>query len=527
MADKLESYFKKHLSDESSEGDDWNIPSDTVWKNALPEIQKKSGVFIPWKYLYWIGLISIVGMGIILFIWNYQNSDNPLSNDISENQILENQNNNPSKTAIISENIKDDDGNNIETTDNKIPFDNSTHASNNKKLETSASNIVVTNHEDNIDNGIKEVAYLKSENLNTGVIKDKKTPETATIIVQEKNSGNEVLSEKGTLLNNPKDNEKVTTSDYPALSNTTPLFSDSIDKRNQEYKATLQSDMATNVAPEEEENDVIGNIDNLKKKQEPINHRGKLGIGIFYSPTFTATYLTGDLVSGITKTPSVFLYSGYYGIDIKYHISNRFSIVSGIGRSEIRSWSKSSVDFEYETSTEHTMNTGEKENTSPVPMPSPFGTINTEVTYRFPGSDEIPDGELMQSVLETHQDVKYLTIPLGVEFNIVDRSRLTWFTEGGLGFNRATKDATKFNSRIIHYGNDMKVVSEEITGHPTYKDYYFSYYLGTGLKYSLSKNIQARSSIRYNGNISAVNLQNGMSTNLHATNLKLGIFYFF
>lgn len=522
MADKLESYFKKHLSDESSGGDDWNIPSDKVWENALPEIQKKSGVFIPLKYLYWLGLISIVGLGIFFFIWNHQSSDNPVSNDITEKQILENNNNNTSKTIIISENKVI-----IETADNKKPFDNDIEASNKEKIAASSDNIVVTSYEDNIDNIINEVVISKSEILNNSIIKDKESHGKEPVIAQKNDDKAEVISENSDLLNNTKNNKIVTTSDNHALSNTTLLFSDSIVEQNQEYKTNLQSDMAINVATEEEDNIVIGNTDNIKKKQESINYRGKIGIGFFYSPTITATYLTGDLVTGITKTPTVFLYSGYYGIDIKYHISNKLAIVSGIGRSEIRSWSKSSVDFDYDKSTEHTMNTGEKENTSPVPMPSPFGTINTEVTYRFSGLDEIPDGELMQSVLETHQDVKYLTIPLGVEFNIVERSRLTWFTEGGIGFNRATKDATKFNSRIIHYGNDMKVVSEEITGHPTYKDYYFSYYLGTGLKYGLSEHLQASSTLRYNGNITAVNLQNSMSTNLHEFNLKLGIFYFF
>ena len=147
-------------------------------------------------------------------------------------------------------------------------------------------------------------------------------------------------------------------------------------------------------------------------------------------------------------------------------------------------------------------------------MSSPFGTVNTEVTYRFPGSDNIPDGEIMHSELETHQDVKYLTIPIGAEFNMIDFSHLSWFAEGGLSFNYATKDATKFSSRIIHYGNDMNVVGEEITGHQTYKDYYFGYYLGIGIKYNISNKIQLNSSLRYNGNVSPVNKQDNMSTRI-------------
>ena len=59
MADNLESYFKKHLSDESRGKDKWNVPSEKVWENALPEIRKKKGLFIPWRYLYLLGFLTV------------------------------------------------------------------------------------------------------------------------------------------------------------------------------------------------------------------------------------------------------------------------------------------------------------------------------------------------------------------------------------------------------------------------------------------------------------------------------------
>ena len=57
MADNLESYFKKHLSDETPAEDNWNVPSDDVWNKVLPDIQKKRGLFIPWNYIYIIGAL--------------------------------------------------------------------------------------------------------------------------------------------------------------------------------------------------------------------------------------------------------------------------------------------------------------------------------------------------------------------------------------------------------------------------------------------------------------------------------------
>ncbi len=99
MADNLESFFKKHLSGESSGEDRWNVPSDSVWENALPEIQKKKGVFIPWKYLYLLGLISIVGFAISLFFWDFQKTDAP-ANTINTKLITNNTNQDLNTTAI-------------------------------------------------------------------------------------------------------------------------------------------------------------------------------------------------------------------------------------------------------------------------------------------------------------------------------------------------------------------------------------------------------------------------------------------
>ena len=80
MADNLESYFKKHLSDETPGEGNWNVPSDDVWNKALPEIQKKRGLFIPWKYLYIIGVLVIAGLAIIF--WPSGTTDTPVGLEI-------------------------------------------------------------------------------------------------------------------------------------------------------------------------------------------------------------------------------------------------------------------------------------------------------------------------------------------------------------------------------------------------------------------------------------------------------------
>jgi hypothetical protein len=223
----------------------------------------------------------------------------------------------------------------------------------------------------------------------------------------------------------------------------------------------------------------------------------------------------------------MYLYSGNFGAELKYYVSKRLAIHTGIERSEIKSWSRSEIEFAYDASTEYEMPGGDKENTSPVPMNTPFGEINTEITYRFSGEDEIPDGEPMSSVLETHQEIRYFSIPLGVEYSLLPFSRFNWIAEGGLRYNRAYRDATEFTSRILHFDEDMNVVDEVMTNHPTYTFNYLNFYVGTGLNYQFSESLLVTGSARYFRNITRVNVQDNVSTNVQGFGLKLGFSYFF
>ncbi|NQU33680.1 MAG: hypothetical protein HQ521_10635 [Bacteroidetes bacterium] len=502
MADNLESFFKKHLTDETSGGDDWNMPSDSVWENALPQIQKKSGVFIPWKYLYLLGLISIVGFAIVLYSWNFQNTNTIANNDITELTTDNINQYQTLKTIVISDSIEKEDIVKNEITENNVI---------DKDEKTSEK---LTNNTDR-----KVLAETIIENIS------KKIPEVISIEDNTKKAS----SDTETIINTKVQDELNTiTLEDISLEQTISLADSTINPSSENNIADVPEIVDIGVPPHEDEFvESRENTKKQKKKIEPIELKGKIGVGIYFSPTITSTYLRGEKINGVMNAAPVFLYSVNYGLEVKYHISNKLAIVGGIGRSGIKSWSKSLVDFNYNTSTENTMPTGEKENSSPIPMPTPFGEINTEVTYRFSGSDEIPDGEIMQSELEIHQYVRYLSIPLGVEYNIFNSSRLSWFAEGGLGYNRAMQDATEFSSRIIHTGEDMNVFGEEMTSHPTYKNYYLNYYIGAGLSYPFSKLIHTNASFRYMGNITNINIQDNMSTNVHGLNLKIGIVYFF
>lgn len=494
MADNLESYFKKHLSGDSPDEENWNLPSDDVWNKVQPKIQKKKGLFIPWKYFYLLGILFAVVLAFIL--WPSPTSDNSIQN---KQELLTEEN--TQVPQILNEPNEGYKNTSRATSDSKTPIEKSLLS------ETNPTDLDAQR-----ENTTTAEPFTPEVRLSTTV---------GSEIIQTEfgnnNSQNRVFEE-----DKEKGNNK--------FANNSTLDSEAENFRIKKLsKKTIDNISLSAIAVPIQKTTTasFATTENTINKKEPISSKGKFGIGAFFAPTFTSTYVKGDLSKGKIEIGNMFLYSGNWGIELKYYISNRFTLVTGIGKSEIKSWSKSLIEFNYDLSTEHTMPTGEKENTSPVPMQTPFGEINTEITYRFPGDQEIPDGEPMYSVMETHQELKYLSIPLGVEFNIIRFSRFNWFADAGVRYNRALKDATQFTSRVLHNGHDMDVVTEQMTGHPTYTENYLNFYVGTGINYRFSKSFQISGAANYFGNITKVNLQQNMSTYVHSFNLKFGIVYIF
>jgi hypothetical protein len=481
MADNLESYFKKHLTKDTPGEDNWNVPSDDVWDKVLPEISKKKGLFIPWKYLYILIVIVLAGLAFILWptaddaVLNTEEIEGIANNDVSK--ATQNKSITPNKTA--------------ETPNlNKAKAENESLASTeiiNKDITHTNSNILTQKSESSSNQYHVAKDYLSEE------IDNRMEPVQKVLFIEDVHEIREQNEIAGML---------SVTIDLPLR----PV-----------EKKLLNKNVTTYALP----------VDLEKKKPEPFDNRGKFGIGVSFKPTFTSTYLSGEMNTGFMETGNMYLYVSNWGFEARYYLSNRFTLVTGIERSEIKSWSKSLVDFGYDTSTEHIMGNGQKENTSPVPMPTPFGEIDTEITYRFPAEEEIPDGELMNSELETHQEVRYLTIPFGLEYTMMRFRHFSWFSEGGIAYNRALRDGTSFTSRILHEGHDMDVVSEIMTSHPSYTMNYLNFYIGTGVNYQFSKAFQINGSARYFGSITKVNLQDNLSTYVQGFNFKIGIVYLF
>ncbi len=482
MSDNLESYFKKQLSDESSGNDNWNVPSDAVWEKTLPKIQKRKGIFIPWRYLYILGAALFIVSGLLLFRGGYFKNDVKTSQGFAQNKSEDTfQNNNmDQKEKVFSSR---------ETIKEKKPT----------KL--------LSNNEKPIEKGLFQG--------NKHAVKPRKT-EPLTIINTEK--------EKPTIARKVEaQNEAI-----PKIHEPLREKANVKDAETKEPNAVLATIKINENEPVEEKiADSSFSSASGRPDIETAGNKGKLGFGVFFLPTYNSTYISGEMSLGKIETGNTYLFSANYGFEIKYYLTDRFAIATGIQRTEIKSWSKSIMEFAYDSSTEQDMGNGEIENTSEIPLMTPFGEIGTMITYRFPSTGNLPDGELMESDFETLQEILYISIPLGIEYNIVASRKINWFAEGGLLFNQNLNNTTDFSSRVIHDGNDMKVMGEEMKNSPGYTNNFLSYYFGSGINYDVSNTFQISGSARYFDNLSTLNLQENMSTHLNGFSLKIGIVYFY
>ena len=514
MSDNLESYFKKHLTDQTPGSDEWNIPSDDVWQNVAPKIGRRKGLFIPWKYFYFLAAGLALIIAAVLFFPKNRNEFQAEKNRIS---ALEAESA-PSKMADSTEEIahsRQKENERDKANNESLKKDTES----NQKLE----NINVKNH-----SIVESTAIVASANNKDSPPQNLKTETSAPI-----NESNKVIKTGNGINQSGKSNPEIVVAS--AGSNQSKGVSDNFDKPKSPDYATVDkfgapifiySDPVYSFPVNEGYIPLKGQnyLNNQKANPIPFS-QGKFGIGAYYAPTYSTTMVKGLTLQGGDQMGNTFLFSNNWGIDFYYYLSNRFTLVSGVGSYEIRSWSKTTNQFGYDPSTEHDMGNNQTANGTSQSSSTPFGSMETEVIYSFPSDANIPDGEIMESVSETFQNVRYLTIPLGVEYNFLKREKGLLFLETGINYNVSMRDKTELKPQVLHQGDEMNIMESTIVQSPDYENNYWGFYIGTGLKFPVSTRIQLLGTLRYNRSISPLKSIGDASTNVQAYQFKLGVVY--
>ena len=519
MSDNLESYFRKHLKEETPGPEQWNVPSDSVWDKVQPGISKRKGIFIPWRYFYIFG-IGLVLMISTLVLWPENKEDLLVNkNDARTKSGLTEQ---IKTTGNVSGVSNEKELNN--SLDNNSGIESSSSTTSSKNINTDATLIQRTaeNKTDSkTSNDSQQAGSSTNESVSTAPLivieqENQNYSDASVIIVTDDGSGNNTENLPGTL---------STDDNYSTNAN--------VDETNSRVEA---ENLESNVFVYSSSIDyfpINQGFANLKgydylnaQKAKPIPFsQGKFGVGAYYTATYTSTEVTGLELPANDQMGSVWLFSSNWGFDFYYYLSYRFTLVSGVGSSEIRSWSKTTSQFNYDPSTEHDMGNNQTANGTEQTSPTPFGALSSEVVYSFPSDANIPDGELMESVSETFQNIRYLSIPLGVEYNLLNQEKSLWFLETGINYNLSMRDQTELLPQILHEGEEMNIMDSKITQDPDYENNYWGFYIGTGYKYPVSKRIQLSGTVRYNRSISPLKSIGSTTTKVQGYQLKVGVVY--
>ena len=315
MADNLESYFKKKLSGDEPGDGNWNVPSDKVWENVLPKIQKKRGLFIPWKYFYLLGILLLAGtLSVFLFL---RNPDKASDNNYAITQVeIDGNRPNPRQPEVI---------NTEENKDNKEATD---------KTEFKTESVVFGENQLSTE---KNAEIPESDKTNAGGVSSEKVIVSGGGIATPTPPNNFYAENKSKFRVNNVSMEMIRDKNQMSQLNKKSIedISSAVDLTIKEKDIPTEPDYA----------------DLQSSAKEPFNNKGRFGIGAFFAPTFNATSVKGDPLQGAIETSNMLMYSNNWGFEFRYFISNRFTLVTGIGKSEIKSWSKSLIEFGYDTST--------------------------------------------------------------------------------------------------------------------------------------------------------------------------------
>jgi len=538
MSDNLESYFRKYLKDETPAPDQWNIPSDNVWEKVQPEIGKRKGIFIPWKYFYIFGIGLVLLISTLVFLPDNRTELQANKNPVKTKAILTNKANTNASSPVSP--IKDELESNrknkpdVEISNPGVVPNQSKNENNHQSVSSkNASEIKYTDqHPTNNTGSIRNKSIDKKEDTSDRSFSAFATTNSKNATRQNKQKANAIDAKDlnaADFSQNKNDSFTISNTDNNHQINSNKIeIRDSYLSDSQFSALVINSNSINHFSENQWQGNLKGYAYLNSQKATPINHSfSKFGIAAYYAPTYSSTNVKGLELPENNQMGNTYLYSNNWGFDFNYYLSYRFTLVAGVGSSEIRSWSKTTSQFNYDLSTEQDMGNNQKANHTSQTSVTPLGILTSEVTFSFSADTNIPNGEIMESVSETFQNVRYLSIPLGFEYNLLKREKSIWFLETGVNYNLSIRDKTKIAPQVLHQGDEMNIMNTTITQDPDFKNNYWGYYIGTGVKIPLNSRIQLFGAIRYNISISPLKTIGSATTNVQGYQLKLGVAYLF
>ncbi|GJM33567.1 MAG: hypothetical protein DHS20C18_25680 [Saprospiraceae bacterium] len=155
-----------------------------------------------------------------------------------------------------------------------------------------------------------------------------------------------------------------------------------------------------------------------------------------------------------------------------------------------------------------------------------FTEIKSAFDISIERGQELQEGDLLEVRIQDHLSLKYMQIPLGIEY-FYGSGKLTWLFQGGFQYNRISFGDYRFITTVEARGRILPVDRRRILSQAFSNKQFLSTYAGLGLDYQIFNGWHARGSFNYHYNIIKNSTNEFPGSSKRGTALKLSLNYRF
>jgi hypothetical protein len=482
MDHKLFKFFKSRLSNPPQE--DWNTPSDSIFENAIKELNAQK---FPSKDSKSNSMKPLLLL-LVLLIGTYTAYNISQTSDISDEQTVainsDNTSNNNTTNTNQNSNIQvDQESVSKVIDDNSIVASAVEHKETKKNLEENKEILRSTNGLNN-----NEVIDTK---INSGIVNDQ--------INRVANSEiNRSISENTFVINNVISDKNST--DKQALINSN-LVIDEVQKSN---SSQIQQIEFLPINKDFISFDNSYSLDAHGLDFDPIavepvsNFPNKKSFGVVFNNTFTNSQMRNNRSVEFDDLDIDNQYNHGTGLKLNFKlpIHKGLSFVTGLSYNKIESNSIYEATSDIESDNFLMDALGDEYFVDDMIVYTPFGSHKMPLVKPINHQILSSKSNVTNSTV-IEQDISFGSLDIGLAYDFKTSNRLSYFVSSGLGINALLKTTTSLNSTILMDGQQMWVVTDQITEGADFQNYFINIHADAGLAYRLDNRFSLTFSAGY------------------------------
>ncbi len=453
--DHLEDRFRKSLEPvlHNASSDGWDVPSDSVWDRIEGDINPPIS-HTPRKRWAWLLLLLLIPIGFLG--WYYGMSRQTMHTTTETNALA----------PIPSQTVSPSFGH-IEVNASAVP---STALTSPSALPLSSPTLVTTTelNVNTLQSGIPQKTISLSP-----------VPTEASSVLPIDTTFSKTTPLSPTQKDSFPEFAVVQTPDWQVSTLTLPL-------RKPTVFSTRHADFATWAVESQ-----VSEIDEPKRK--------RFSLGFYFSPVYanrTVSSETGNpdhpLIQAFRQQERA-KFSNDAGLQIGYHISDRWSVYSGIRRLDVRRISRHNILFHYTEQNAQTDPDGNISNTYRSTISTSYGKADVNFQLqnrpRHDGND-LQEGDPIYVRFNSGQHFRFASIPLLVEYRF-GRGPFRLAFKGGFVSHHLTHEELRvevmavsaFRPRLRHAMTDIESSFQDL------RKVNFDAQIGLGLQYYFSDRV--------------------------------------